>query len=275
MILEILLVIILSRVKLRSGFNRSHDRIRIDLRGCQLTDHFLRRRPLLGRMIENHRPVLRSTVVPLPIERGWIVRGKEDFQDIAEANKVGIVHNLDHFNMAGCTGTYILIGRMGTAASHISRDHRDHTRCLPVNRFNAPETSPAESRRFLSHYVFMIVPVEQKSAKAHVFERAFAGFLPPDREMLTKFDYFAAGAAAGAWVAAGVAAVLLLDFLFFFTCFFATGAELPVAGAAVCAASDNPAVASVRERPSNTDVIFFMMFYPVLFRSAFFCFYLY
>jgi hypothetical protein len=84
--------------------------------------------------------------------------------------------------------------------------------------------------------------------------------------MQTTFDYFAAGAAA----AAGVAAVLFVDFLFFFTCFFATGAELPVAGAAVWAASDNPAVASVRERPSNTDVIFFMMFYPVLFRGAFF-----
>ena len=79
--------------------------------------------------------------------------------------------------------------------------------------------------------------------------------------MQSNFDYFTAGAG----VAAGVASVLLVVFLFFFTCFLATGAELPVAGAAVCAASDKPAMASVRESPSNTDVIFFMIFYPVLF----------
>ena len=83
--------------------------------------------------------------------------------------------------------------------------------------------------------------------------------------MQSKFDYFAAGAGA----AAGVASVLLAAFLFFFTCFFAAGAVLPVAGAAVCAARDNPAVASVRESPSNTDVIFFMMFYPVLLSRRF------
>ena len=70
-----------------------------------------------------------------------------------------------------------------------------------------------------------------------------------------------------------VLAAVLLAFLFFFTCFFATGAGvLPVAGAAVCAASDNPAVAKVRESPSNTEVIFFMVFYPVLLGGAlFFC----
>jgi hypothetical protein len=87
--------------------------------------------------------------------------------------------------------------------------------------------------------------------------------------MPSKFDYFAAGA-AGVEAAAGVASVLFAAFLFFFTCFFATGVELPVAGAAVCAANDNPAAASVKESPSNTDVIFFMMFYPVLFRGSFF-----
>ena len=69
--------------------------------------------------------------------------------------------------------------------------------------------------------------------------------------------YFA-GAGAGV---DGVTAAFLLAFLFFFTCFFATGAVVPVAGAAVdCAASDNPAVASVRESPSNTEVIFFIFF---------------
>ena len=68
-----------------------------------------------------------------------------------------------------------------------------------------------------------------------------------------------------------VLAAVLLAFLFFFTCFFAAGAGvLPVAGAAVCTASDSPAVAKVRESPSNTEVIFFMVFYPVLWKALYF-----
>jgi hypothetical protein len=47
-----------------------------------------------------------------------------------------------------------------------------------------------------------------------------------------------------------------------------------VAGA--CAANDNPAVASVRESPSSTAEIFFMMFCPIpLSRRSFFCLYSY
>ena len=68
----------------------------------------------------------------------------------------------------------------------------------------------------------------------------------------------------------GVTAVLLLTFLFFFTCFFATGALLSAgAGAGVaCAASDSPAVARVRESPSTAEVIFFMVICPVPFSEA-------
>jgi hypothetical protein len=81
------------------------------------------------------------------------------------------------------------------------------------------------------------------------------------------FSYFAAaGAAAGVAVEA---AVLFADFLFFLTCFFATGAELSAGAPAACFASDSPAVASVRESPITSEVIFFMVSYPVLFSRHF------
>ena len=70
-----------------------------------------------------------------------------------------------------------------------------------------------------------------------------------------KFNYFE-GAGAGV---AGVAVTSLFAFLCFFTCFFTVGAELSVGVAAACAANDIPAVASVRESPSNTAEIFFMV----------------
>jgi hypothetical protein len=69
---------------------------------------------------------------------------------------------------------------------------------------------------------------------------------------------------------AGVVAAGLLAFLFFFTCFLVVGVELAVGAAAVCAASDNPAVASVRESPSNTAEIFFMVFVRFLCRGGLF-----
>ena len=71
-------------------------------------------------------------------------------------------------------------------------------------------------------------------------------------------------------VVAGAAAVFA-DFLFFFTCFFATGAdESAGAGVAACAASDRPAVARVSESPSTAEVIFFMVIVRSFFRGAFF-----
>jgi|ERR1019366_2502202 hypothetical protein len=71
-------------------------------------------------------------------------------------------------------------------------------------------------------------------------------------------NYLEAGAGdAGVAGVVGVA-VLFTAFLFFFTCFFATGAvESVEAGAAVCAASERPAVASVSVRASTAEVIFF------------------
>ncbi len=65
-----------------------------------------------------------------------------------------------------------------------------------------------------------------------------------------------------------VAAVgaVVLAFLFFFTCFFVVCVVLSVGVAAACAASDNPAVASVRDNPTNTAEIFFMGVFPIPFR---------
>jgi hypothetical protein len=81
-------------------------------------------------------------------------------------------------------------------------------------------------------------------------------------------DYFAG--VAGAAGVAGVAAAVLAAFLFFFTCFFVVvvGAELSVG--AVCAARDNPAVASVRESPSNAAEIFFMVLSDSFVEALFF-----
>jgi hypothetical protein len=67
-----------------------------------------------------------------------------------------------------------------------------------------------------------------------------------------------------------VAAVLLVAFLFFFTCFFAVGAVLSAGAAGVCAASDNPAVARVRVSPNTAEVIFFMVFVRSFFRGTLF-----
>jgi hypothetical protein len=84
--------------------------------------------------------------------------------------------------------------------------------------------------------------------------------------MQFEFDYFAGAGVAEVVDAAGVAAVLLVAvFLVFFTCFLATGAELSAGAGVVCPASDSPAVASVRESPNNTAVIFVMMFCPIPF----------
>ena len=83
---------------------------------------------------------------------------------------------------------------------------------------------------------------------------------------LRAMAYFEAGAGAGVAAVAG-AALFTAAFLFFFTCFFATGAgavalSVLVAGA-VCAAK--PTVANARESASAAEVMVFMVVCPVLF----------
>jgi hypothetical protein len=81
--------------------------------------------------------------------------------------------------------------------------------------------------------------------------------------------YFAAGAGV-----AEVEGVVETAFLCFFTAFLLVVAVLVAgageAGAAGVCASEMPAVASARENPMMVEVIFFMMFCPVLFLFDFF-----
>ena len=79
--------------------------------------------------------------------------------------------------------------------------------------------------------------------------------------------------AAGVADTAGAAAASLTAFLCFFTCFFAVvGVELSVDVAGACAAAnDNPAVASVRESPSNTAEIFVMVLSDSFVEALFVC----
>src|SRR5438477_4929294 len=77
---QILLVIFLGSPELWRRFNLCHDRTRKPSTLIQLRLGPLGRSFLFGRMIKNHRSVLRADIGTLPIHRGWIVAGPENIK---------------------------------------------------------------------------------------------------------------------------------------------------------------------------------------------------
>src|SRR4051812_12581576 len=95
-------------------------------------------------MIENHRPILRSDVRSLPIERGWIVVRPKNIQKLLIADLSRIEFRLHHLCMPGLIGTDILITGFFFAPTGITDrrcgDAFEITKCL----LYSPKAASAE-----------------------------------------------------------------------------------------------------------------------------------
>src|SRR5438876_983170 len=103
---EILLVVILSHVELLRGADLRDDRPAKHLVALQLGNHLLRNLPLLLGVAENGGAVLRPVIAALPVQRGRVVDGEEDLQDLAERSHGRVESYLYHFHMSGVPGAY-------------------------------------------------------------------------------------------------------------------------------------------------------------------------
>jgi hypothetical protein len=57
---------------------------------------------LVFRGVEDHRAILRAHVVALAVQRGGIMNGKENFEQVAIAQLARIESDPHHLGMAGC-----------------------------------------------------------------------------------------------------------------------------------------------------------------------------
>src|SRR5690349_4833540 len=98
---DVILVVILGRVKLRQRLERRYDRIIHDFRIVELLDVAFGDLLLVLARIENRRPILMADIVALAVLSRGIVRGEEDLQELAVGDDARIVSNFDGLGVIG------------------------------------------------------------------------------------------------------------------------------------------------------------------------------
>src|SRR5215213_6663758 len=97
-------------------------------------------------MIKDGRAILRAGIGTLSIERGRIVDGKEDLQQLLERGLLRIENDLNHLGVAGRSPAYLFIRRVGQVASRVAGSHFFDAAQVIEDRFQAPEASSGECR---------------------------------------------------------------------------------------------------------------------------------
>src|SRR5437016_415978 len=99
-------------------------------------------------MVENGRAILCASVASLAIDRGRVVKGEEQLQDLAIGNHGRVEGDLDHLDMPGVAGAHFLIRGAGNHTAGVARYDLVHAAELLEDGFDAPETTAAEGGEF-------------------------------------------------------------------------------------------------------------------------------
>src|SRR5215467_1167776 len=100
-------------------------------------------------MVEDRRPILRSDVVALAVERRRIVNHEEYLEDFHERHYVRVERDPDHLGMPGFPRADLRIGRVRGLPAHVSGLDRFHAPQIVEYRLQAPEASASKRRDFL------------------------------------------------------------------------------------------------------------------------------
>src|SRR5437588_95451 len=119
-IIVIILMVILRRIESFYRANLSHNGVREDFRFVQFFLILFGNLPLLLVVIKNHRTVLSSNVISLPVHGCRIVRFPEDLQQLFIAYLRGVIFNLNDFCVSGIPRTDLLVGWLFDYASGVT-----------------------------------------------------------------------------------------------------------------------------------------------------------
>ena len=110
-----------------------------------------RRRLLLGRMIKNHRAILRSNIRTLPVQcRGIVVR-PEHLQKLIVRDLEWIEFHFHDFGVTGPVSAHIFVSRILFRSASITDCRRQHAFQIAESFFNSPKTACAKRCLFRSH----------------------------------------------------------------------------------------------------------------------------
>lgn len=105
---EIILVILFSRIELLNWLHFSHNAIVVSLGVFQLVDEPFGDRFLFVVVVEDHRTILSTNVfVVLTVQQRWIVEEEEYGEDSFGADYSRIIFDLNHFGVICCSRFYL------------------------------------------------------------------------------------------------------------------------------------------------------------------------
>src|SRR2546421_1706134 len=180
---EVVAMVLLRRVERPERLELGHNRIVPHLAGPKLGHDALRRRLLLGRMVENRRAVLRAHVAALTVQRRRVVNREEHVQQLVERHDGGIEADLHDLGVTGGAGAHVLVRRVGHTTPRIAGLDLLHALQLLERGFEAPEAPAGEGRDFaLWHRLFPGGVIRKLAHPARSFRAASA--VPATRERI-------------------------------------------------------------------------------------------
>ena len=147
-------MIVLGRIPNRLRLDGGDDRRR--LIGLGTLDRGARFRVLPFILRKDCRAILGADIIALAIELGWIVRCKENREQVAVADDLRIETDPDRLGMAGAPATHLAIGRIGGRAASVAALDPAHARDIEEHRLGAPETSARQDGHLLGHDLLLV-----------------------------------------------------------------------------------------------------------------------
>src|SRR5262245_24715541 len=141
-------MIVLRRIKGMIGLDLGDDRRIEHPQSLELGNVGLGDLGLLRVRGKDRRAILAADIRSLAVELGWIVcHRKEDLQNAAEADALGIVGNSHRFRVPRGTTRDLLISGGVLVTSSIARDGTRHTVDVLKHALDAPEAPPGKHNR--------------------------------------------------------------------------------------------------------------------------------
>jgi hypothetical protein len=150
-LLVVILVALLGAIEGIERFDLGHDIVVVGVAGIEFGDERLGLFLLVVAVREDRRAVLRAHIRSLPVELGRVVNGEKHLEQVAVADLVGVVLDLDDLGMACVAGTDLSVRRIGHVAAGVAGDSRLDTGELLERGLDTPETAATERRRLGCH----------------------------------------------------------------------------------------------------------------------------
>ena len=107
---------------------------------------------LFRREPENGRPVLGADVRSLAVERGWVVVGKKNVQQLVVGDHFVVKDDFDRFGVAGAAGTDLPVVRVFRLSAGVADGSGHNSRHGVEHRLNSPEAAGGENGLRYAHF---------------------------------------------------------------------------------------------------------------------------